>query len=667
MPFRPDVDLELIIDGVSYHTVKHPAAPGMPYGMEGRQAVVYQLVAEDGVPKALKVFRPRYRTPSLVSSAEQIAPLADLPGLRVCRRTVLSPRRYHDLLRQHPDLAYAVLMPWVEGDTWQEMLLAQHAFTSEESLHLARALADMLALFEEQGIAHCDLSGANLMLTGKSLALVDLEGIYAPGLLQPEALPAGSPGYAHCTTDHGMWERTADRFAGAVLLTEILAWCDPEMRELAWGESLFAPDELQQSCDRYRLLDAHLRELWGRSVAEQFARAWQSDTLRGCPTFGEWLVALPDVVPDRSVAYAASETSSKDAIPASTTEQDRTGHTLPHLEQLAGATTSCSENAASGEVPVDPPTADAQRGWRCPNCGQMVADELTRCPYCELGERNTQLAPWHCAYCGADVPGDMAVCPECERPPADRPPSHPSLPQRQRWVRGMGIVVALVLVVWGGARIRSCQAIPVPTRTATPISKPANSSTLTPTAAPTPTSSPTPTASATPTATATPTLTPTATQTTTSTPTETPTPTSSPSPVVIVAATTTPISAPMPEPLEPASGAQSKNPIAFSWHGSLEPGQSFLIQAWHAETAYLVEFVTQATSYAADVPANKIGAWRWHVAVVNGDGSVLSQSSDREFWFNPVPGARDSTEPSQDRPTPGVAPTSTPCSQTLCP
>lgn len=45
MPFQPEVNQELVIDGVSYCIAEHPAAPGMPYGQEDRQAIVYQVVA----------------------------------------------------------------------------------------------------------------------------------------------------------------------------------------------------------------------------------------------------------------------------------------------------------------------------------------------------------------------------------------------------------------------------------------------------------------------------------------------------------------------------------------------------------------------------------------------------------------------------------------------
>jgi len=301
MAFHPQVGEELLIKDVTYQIVEHPAAPGIPYGQEGRQAIVYQLVAEGGEKRALKVFKARYRLPALVALADKLAPFAELPGLQVCQRTVLSARRYGNLLRQHPDLTYAVLMSWVEGPTWMEVLLEERDLTSEQSLALARSLAEILSGMEERGLAHCDLSGPNVMLPmlagGESLELVDVEQLYGPGLERPELLPGGSPGYAHRSAPDGLWSSTADRFAGAVLLAEMLGWCDERVRQAAWGENYFDPQEMQEETKRFRTLVAVLQERWGDGVASLFERAWRSETLWDCPTFGEWLVALPEEVP----------------------------------------------------------------------------------------------------------------------------------------------------------------------------------------------------------------------------------------------------------------------------------------------------------------------------------------------------------------------------------
>src|SRR5438132_18583 len=103
MTWQPVVNEHLDIEGVAYRVAEHPAAPGMPYGQEGRAATVYQLVA-DTEQRALKVFKPRFQVPGLVTLADQLAPLAALPGLLVCERRVLTPRRHPALLRQYPDL-----------------------------------------------------------------------------------------------------------------------------------------------------------------------------------------------------------------------------------------------------------------------------------------------------------------------------------------------------------------------------------------------------------------------------------------------------------------------------------------------------------------------------------------------------------------------------------
>lgn len=303
MAFRPDCNDQIAIDGADYCIAEHPSAPGMPYGQEGRQAVVYQLVASDGSLRALKVFKARFRLPTMVLLSERLSALAALEGLQVCQRTVLTSRRHTVLLAQHPDLIYAVLMPWISGSTWMDVLLDQRPLTPAQSLAFAQAFTHVLAGMEERGLAHCDLSSPNLLIRDSgqahppSVALVDVEQLYGPGLDRPDTLPGGSAGYAHRTAPAGLWSHQADRFAGAVLLAEMLGWCDPRVRAAAYGESYFDPDEIHSTGQRYALLTQALREGWGAPVAQLFERAWQSADLLDCPTFGEWLVRLAHAQP----------------------------------------------------------------------------------------------------------------------------------------------------------------------------------------------------------------------------------------------------------------------------------------------------------------------------------------------------------------------------------
>jgi regulation of enolase protein 1 (concanavalin A-like superfamily) len=235
--------------------------------------------------------------PYLVSQAEKLAAFADLPGLQAARRRVLTRVQNPDLLQQHPDLIYAVLMPWIEGPTWLEVLLEKRPLSPQQALHMARGLAQVLEVLELRGLAHCDLSAPNVMLPllagGAGVELVDLEGLYAPGMTRPQELSSGSAGYAHRQARGGLWGPEADRFAGAVLLAEMLGWCDPQVVQAAWGESYFDPQEMQQETPRYHTLVEALERRWGSNVARLFERAWRSDSLLDCPTFGEWMVALP--------------------------------------------------------------------------------------------------------------------------------------------------------------------------------------------------------------------------------------------------------------------------------------------------------------------------------------------------------------------------------------
>ncbi|MGC8856861.1 MAG: hypothetical protein ACP5QU_08685 [Anaerolineae bacterium] len=316
MSFTPTPHLPIPIRGQTWELAEHPAAPGIAYGQEGRAGTVFQLLSRQGEKRALKVFRARFRLPSLVTLAERLQPFASLPGLQACERTVLTPSQDRDLLTQYPDLTYAVLMPWVDGPTWQEVILERKPLSPAQSLALARALAETLTALEERGLAHGDLSGPNVLLPALEktyqpathpIALVDVEQMYAPGLDQPRDITSGSAGYAHLQAAGGLWGPEADRFAGAVILAEMLAWCDPQAVDAAWGESYFDPQEMQQQGERYRLLVESLRREWGEAVAALFQRAWRSDSLADCPTFGEWLVALPQVSLAEAFATAPAQ------------------------------------------------------------------------------------------------------------------------------------------------------------------------------------------------------------------------------------------------------------------------------------------------------------------------------------------------------------------------
>ena len=491
MPFRPNINDIVTIDGAAYRIAEHPSAPGMPYGQTGRRATVYQLRAGDTV-RALKVFTPAFRTPRTVESAQRLASFAALPGLQAASRTVLTSHGHAPLLSQHPDLEYAVLMPWILGETWQEVVLSRRPLSVETCYALARDLARVLATMEQHRIAHCDLAGPNLILTTSPVhvALVDLEEIYAPGLPQPDKLPGGSPGYAHRTAPSGLWSPVADRFSGAVLLAEILGWCDERVRTVTGDEQFFDPEEVHQPSMRYQLLVEVLRKHWGEGLATAFTDAWNSSSLDACPPLAGWaeLLAVTLTVspltnpgsPQERLAHATlarAEALIELGRTAEALNEFSEAHKLapevaaaPYARALLshGATYETTGDIAAAltayERAMQVAPAGALRNeialiiaaarakltpeiGKCPNCKQSIQPSWVRCPYCGAALPQTDVA--------ATIPSGTAPFPVM----VDRP----------RWRAPMWVlaVLSLVLLLVGAsvvtyAAMRPNATLPIP-------------------------------------------------------------------------------------------------------------------------------------------------------------------------------------------------------------
>ncbi|MCM3782835.1 hypothetical protein M3231_07600 [Neobacillus mesonae] len=323
MSYQPKPGDELLISGEKYTIGQHPAAPGIAYAQTGRQGTVYKLIPQNGhdyESKALKVFFPKFRVPAMVYQSEQMEKYSEISGLQVCKRDVLTPERNGKLISEHGDLLYAVLMPWVDGISWFDIVCDKKQLTPEQSLILASSLASIGSAMEQRGIAHCDLSAPNVLIPffseverpegAAAVELVDVEQLYSPKMDRPDALLAGSAGYAaHRIVNSGLWSSYADRFAGAVILAEMLGFSDPEVVERTYGESYFDQRELQTSSDRYLKLQKSLESRFGSKISELFGRAWHSQDLSSCPTFGEWLVAISTI--DLNALPAANALSEK--------------------------------------------------------------------------------------------------------------------------------------------------------------------------------------------------------------------------------------------------------------------------------------------------------------------------------------------------------------------
>lgn len=304
--FIPRVNERLLLGSEVYFFTEHPAAKGMPYGQTGRKATVFQLRDEDGEKRALKVFQAKYRTEENLEKTSDLLKYASMPGLATCERFVISKQQFPSLIQQNKDLDFSVLMPWVEGTTWQDIVLNKVSLDQDTCYEIAANLNMVLAAMEAHGMAHCDLSGPNIILRPKELddddedlvSLIDLEEMYAPKLKRPKTVPAGSAGYAHASIQSGVWSSDADRFAGSVLLANMLTWSDSSVVRASFGEQYFAPNEMHLDCPRYQTLAGSLEKQWGKNTSELFSTAWHSKTLGDCPTFTDWADALAVEIPE---------------------------------------------------------------------------------------------------------------------------------------------------------------------------------------------------------------------------------------------------------------------------------------------------------------------------------------------------------------------------------
>ncbi len=300
--FNPTLDTRLVIDGQEFRFSPHPAVPTLVWGQEGRHAIVYRL-QNHGVAYALKVFRPVFRHQGLLEAANALSSYYELPGMRVCKQTVITYETHPWLVEQYEDLDYAMLMPWIEGRTWFDYLQTRDRLTLDQCRAVAENTAWVLYALELNHLAHCDLSSGNVIIDPRldQIHLVDVEDLYSPWLEPPPMLPSGSAGYQHSSVGHsGQWGPLGDRFAGAVLMAEMLGWAHPEVRRAAWGESYFSPDELQHQTERYEILLAALRA-YEAGFAEVFEETWWADSLDSCPPLKTWY-DLVDALPRSPVA-----------------------------------------------------------------------------------------------------------------------------------------------------------------------------------------------------------------------------------------------------------------------------------------------------------------------------------------------------------------------------
>lgn len=302
--FDPQPDQRIHIGGSTYEFESMRLLPGdepVVYMIEGQEGFIYVLRDVDkGTLCVLKALKAAYRGPHSGQITVGLAQYRSIPGFYLCNRICLVQPTFDALITRYPALEYALVMPWLPWKTWAGLIRspqASAAYTHSTALDLARATARVLFEIEQRGCAHTDIAGGNIMYSPdfKQVQLLDLEGFYLPDLPRPARVSRGSPGYQHRKPGRqGQWTYCGDRFAAAILLTEMLTWWYRPLREQTPDNAatLFLPEELQSPGSPRLKMVRDILQWWNPALVALFEQAWISPRLDDCPECMAWLSCL---------------------------------------------------------------------------------------------------------------------------------------------------------------------------------------------------------------------------------------------------------------------------------------------------------------------------------------------------------------------------------------
>src|SRR5262249_42322466 len=188
IPYRPFdgdawLDRDLPLAGGPYRIMPESAfavAEQMAFARQGRKARVDKLRGPDGSAYALKTFYRGFSLPEYVPLTRSLQAFGDFPGLRTCQRRVIDETEAQEV--GEPGLAFAILMPWIEGVSWAGVIEARFPLAAQTCLSLAAQTARVLAHLETNGLTHADVSSSNVVVTnadtGPAVELIDVEDMY---------------------------------------------------------------------------------------------------------------------------------------------------------------------------------------------------------------------------------------------------------------------------------------------------------------------------------------------------------------------------------------------------------------------------------------------------------------------------------------------------------
>ncbi|HVK03104.1 MAG TPA: hypothetical protein VM490_06495 [Armatimonadaceae bacterium] len=210
---------------------------GLPVAYSGRFAIVFRLKDADGSHWALRCFTSppanaadRHRRYEFVSRHADELKDAFVPYRFIDRGICVAGEWFP-----------VVAMRWAKGETLGRFV-ERNLHDPEKLRTLCGTLSALLQRLEEAGVAHGDWQHDNLIVAngGRTVTLVDYDGMFVPELAGERGEEIGHPNYQHPARVPEHFGPGLDRFPCLVMQTALLALAhDPSLwSRFSDGESL---------------------------------------------------------------------------------------------------------------------------------------------------------------------------------------------------------------------------------------------------------------------------------------------------------------------------------------------------------------------------------------------------------------------------------------------
>jgi hypothetical protein len=118
-----------------------------------------------------------------------------------------------------------VLMEWIEGsnlDSYVEQVLGNKVALQQ----LAEQWLKVIESLRSSQVAHGDLQHGNIIVQNGQCRLIDLDGMFVPGMRGWRSCEIGHPHYQHPKRDAGNFGDTLDNFSAIVIYLSLIALAD---------------------------------------------------------------------------------------------------------------------------------------------------------------------------------------------------------------------------------------------------------------------------------------------------------------------------------------------------------------------------------------------------------------------------------------------------------